>query len=42
MSIWRLIGITCQAVVLGSLLFLAILKLIAMSTGARVFLYEGF
>ena len=32
----------CQAIVLGTLLFFAVAKLIAMSTGARVFQYEGF
>ena len=42
MSLWRLLGITIQAAVLGTALFLAILKLVAISTGSRVFLYQGF
>jgi hypothetical protein len=42
MNVWRVFGIACQAVLLGSLLFLAVAKLIAMSSGARVFQYEGF
>ena len=42
MNAWRILGIACQAVLLGSLLFLAVAKLIAMSSGARVFEYEGF
>jgi hypothetical protein len=42
MNLWRILGIACQAILLGSLLFLAVAKLIAMSSGARVFQYEGF
>ncbi len=42
MNIWRITGIIIQAAVLGTALFLAILKLVAISTGSRVFLYQGF
>lgn len=42
MNIWRLLGIACQALVLGTLLFLALAKLIALTSGARVFQYQGF
>jgi len=42
MNIWRFLGEALQAIVLGSLLFLAVLELIALSTGSRVFLYQGF
>ena len=42
MNIYRLLGIVCQSVVLGTLLFIALMKLIALSTGTRVFLYQGF
>jgi hypothetical protein len=42
MNLCRILGIALQAAVLGSALFLALLKLVAMSTGSRVFLYQGF
>ena len=42
MNRWRLLGALCQALVLGSLFFLALLELVALSTGSRVFLYQGF
>ncbi len=42
MNIWRMLGIVVQAAVMGSALFLALLKLVALSTGSRVFLYQGF
>ena len=38
----RWLGIGIQALTLGTLLFFAILKLLALTTGARVFQYEGF
>ena len=38
----RWIGIIFQALMLGGLLFLAIGKMVAMATGARVFEYQGF
>jgi len=39
---WRWAGITLQAIVLGILLSLAIGKLVALETDARVFRYQGF
>ena len=42
MNGWRALGIVCQAIVLGALLFLALTKVVALSTGARVFQYQGF
>ncbi len=38
----RLAGRILQALVLGVLLFLAILKLLAIHSNARVFHYQGF
>ena len=38
----RRLGIGLQAVVLGTLLFLALLGLAALTTGATVFRYQGF
>ena len=38
----RRLGWAVQALVLGALLFLAIATLIGLSTGARVFRYQGF
>ena len=35
-------GIVVQAIVLGGLLFLAVMKMIAIQSGARVFQYQGF
>lgn len=35
-------GVVLQAAVMGSLLFLAMLRLAGMAGGARVFQYEGF
>ena len=41
MNLWRWFGIVVQALVLGSLLFLAVAKLAQLS-GATVFQYQGF
>jgi len=38
----RVLGIAVQALVLGSLLAFAIAELIAATTGAVVFRYQGF
>ena len=38
----RSTGIALQAMVLGIFLFLALIRLIAMASGARVFQYQGF
>ena len=38
----RLAGICLQGLVLGLLLFLALMKLLALESGARVFRYQGF
>ncbi len=38
----RWLGISIQALILGILLALAIGKLIAIETGARIFRYQGF
>ncbi|MGA2500904.1 MAG: hypothetical protein ABSH20_24465 [Tepidisphaeraceae bacterium] len=42
MSFARFAGIVVQAVALGTLLFLAIVKLTAYDAGLRVFQYQGF
>ncbi len=42
MNIPRALGILTQAVVLGALLFLAVVKLTALAGGLRFFQYEGF
>ena len=38
----RLAGIALQALILGTLLFVAIGQLVAMGTGARLFRYQAF
>lgn len=38
----RILGISVQAVVLGILLFVAILKLLPQANNARLFFYQGF
>lgn len=38
----RIVGTGLQVAVMGSLLFLALLRLAGMVGGARVFQYEGF
>ncbi len=38
----RFLGICIQGIVLGSLLFLALVTLLQMTGGARIFQYEGF
>lgn len=38
----RWLGIFVQAMVLGYLLFFAILRLMALSEGAKLFRYQGF
>jgi hypothetical protein len=38
----RALGIALQALVLGVLLFFAIVALIGLNTGARIFQYQGF
>jgi len=42
MSWPRMLGIAVQSLFLGMLLFLAIMKLIAVRSGTQVFHYEGF
>jgi hypothetical protein len=42
MNKWRLLGAVCQAIVLGSLLFIAVARLITFSQGTSVFKYQGF
>jgi len=42
MSWPRMLGIAIQSLFLGTLLFLAVMKLIALRSGAQVFHYEGF
>lgn len=42
MSWPRAAGVALQALILGSLLFLALVNLIAMSEGARIFRYQNF
>jgi hypothetical protein len=39
---WRWVGVAIKAVALGTLLFLALAKLVQLSTGAKVFQYQGF
>jgi hypothetical protein len=41
-AIARWLGITVQALVLGTLLALACLRLVAMAGGSTVFRYQGF
>ena len=38
----HIIGIAIQASVLGTLLFIAMVRLIGVAGGARVFQYQGF
>ena len=38
----RILGIVVQALVLGSLLYLAVFRLAGAVGGARVFQYQGF
>jgi len=38
----RVAGACVQGLVLGVLLFFAVMRLLSLSTGARVFRYEGF
>lgn len=38
----RGLGIACQAVVLGTLLALAVTELLASTTGGQIFRYQGF
>jgi hypothetical protein len=38
----RLLGITLQALVLGTLLFLAVARLVGLESGARIFRYQAF
>ena len=38
----RAAGVLLQAVILGYLLFFAIMRLVAMGSGATVFRYQGF
>jgi len=42
MTFPRILGIICQALILGTLLFLALIKLSAIVTGAHIFQYQGF
>jgi hypothetical protein len=38
----RLAGIALQAAVLGYLLFIAVMRMVAVDSGATVFRYQGF
>ena len=38
----RLAGIAVQAAVLGYLLFIAVMRMVAVESGATVFRYQGF
>ena len=38
----RILGVITQAVVIGVLLFLAIVSLLGVGSGATVFRYQGF
>ena len=38
----RILGIAVQAIVVGSLLYLAILRMLPQAGNARVFVYQGF
>ena len=38
----RICGIVLQAIVLGTLLFLALSRLVALESGARIFRYQAF
>jgi hypothetical protein len=42
MSRARALGILVQAIVLGTLLFFSVGRLVALETGARVFRYQAF
>ena len=42
MSIARLSGVVLQAVILGTLLYFAVGKLVAIESGARIFRYQAF
>ena len=39
---WRWLGAALQAVVLGTLLFIAVARLIMVSAGTSVFKYQGY
>lgn len=38
----RLAGVVLQGLVLGSLLFLALVRLLSLAEGARIFRYQNF
>ena len=38
----RLAGIAVQAAILGYLLFIAVMRMVAVESGATVFRYQGF
>lgn len=38
----RALGVVCQALLLGTLLFIAVGALVAIEDGARVFRYQAF
>ena len=38
----RVAGIAIQALVLGYLLFIAVMRMVAIDSGATVFRYQGF
>ena len=42
MSRWRMLGAICQAIVLGTLLFIAVARLMVFASGAAVFKYQGY
>jgi hypothetical protein len=42
MTKWRLLGAACQAIVLGTLLFIAVARLIMVSAGTAIFTYQGY
>ncbi len=42
MTVARWAGIVLQAIVIGTLLFLAVGNLVAIESGARIFRYQAF
>jgi hypothetical protein len=42
MNGWRFAGAVCQALVLGTMLFVALARLVTLSLGTTVFKYQGF
>ena len=42
MNKWRLVGTVFQAIVLGSLFFIALARLLMVTQGTSVFKYQGY